>query len=62
MLPRRADMWVMTERQRLRSMPAFLARSRPRETAFMQAMYCGTVKEVVLLVEMPRAVSSSITS
>ena len=31
-------------------------------TAAMQRIYCGTVKLVVLLVEMPRAVSSSRTS
>ncbi len=60
--PRRADMWVITERQRDRSTPLALARSSPALTADMQRMYWGTVKLVVLLVEMPRAVSSSITS
>ena len=60
--PSRADMWVITERQRETSAPLALARSRPALTAAMQRRYWGTVKLVVLLVEMPRAVSSSITS
>ena len=60
--PRRADIWVITERQREVSTPAALARNRPALTAAMQRRYWGTVKLVVLLVEMPRAVSSSITS
>ena len=45
-----------------RTDPAAFARSRPAVTAAMQRRYCGTVKLVVLLVEMPREVSSSMTS
>ena len=44
------------------SPPAAFARSRPALTAAMQRRYWGTVKLVVLFVEMPRAVSSSIRS
>ena len=55
-------MCVTTLRHFDRSAPAARARCSPAVTALMQRMYCGTVKLVVLLVLMPRAVSSSITS
>ena len=55
-------MWVMTERHLLRSTPLALAFSRPRMTDLAQSMSCDSTKVSVLLVAMPREVSSSMTS
>ena len=52
-------MWVITERHFERSTPLALAFSRPRITDLAQSRSCDSTKVRVLLVAMPREVSSS---
>ena len=53
----RPIIWVITARHRLMSTPFFSAIFTPSAAAFATAQICGSVKQVVTLVGMPREVS-----